>query len=366
MKILIIPMLVAGAALLTGCQQQPQETPSNVTEAPTTPVIKKEDAVAEVNGQYISKTALADLEKEVSQRGHGMTFPKDKLVEELIQREILMQDALQKQLDKTPEYSQQLENAKKSILTQLELKNFLNENPVTDADIKAEYDSQIAAETGTEYKARHILVKTEDEAKKLIAELDKGGDFAALANKHSLDAKESQNGGDLGWFVSSQMVAPFSDAVMKLENGKYTKTPVQTQFGWHVILRENSRAQVPPPLESVKDQLMPYLQRKKVQNMIENLRKQAKVEVLIPLAEEKPKAKTPAPAEESKAAAPAEGEQAKAAENAGKSAAEAPEDVKSEAPETAKPADQAAETVKEESAEEVKSEKPVESGDAKK
>ena len=339
MKKLIIPMLVAGTAVLTGCQQQ-QGTQSDLSSAPSTPVIKKEDAVAEVNGQYISKAALADLEKEVSQRSHGMTFPKDKLVEELIQRELLVQDALKRQLDKTPEYAEQLENAKKSILTQLDLKTFLSEHPVTDAEVKAEYDKQIAAETGTEYKARHILVKTEGEAKKIIAELDKGADFAKLANKYSLDAKESQNGGELGWFAASQMVAPFSDAVMKLENGKYTKTPVQTQFGWHVILRENSRAQVPPPLESVKDQLMPFLQRKKVQDMIEELRKQAKVEVLIPVSEEKPKAQAPASTEEGKAA-----EQAKAEEKTDKSG-DAPAEGKSEtaqpAVETAKPAESAA------------------------
>ena len=133
-------------------------------------------------------------------------------------------------------------------------------------------------------------MKTEAEAKKLIAELDKGGDFAKLANKNSLDAKESQNGGDLGWFVAGQMVAPFSEAVAKLEKGQYTKTPVQTQFGYHVILREDSRAQTPPPLEAVKEQLTPYLQRKKVQNMVETLRKQAKVEILVPLTDEPPKA----------------------------------------------------------------------------
>lgn len=344
MKKLIIPMLVAGTAVLTGCQQQ-QGTQSDLSSAPSTPIIKKEDAVAEVNGQYISKAALADLEKEVSQRSHGMTFPKDKLVEELIQRELLVQDALKRQLDKTPEYAEQLENAKKSILTQLDLKNYLSEHPVTEADVKAEYDKQIAAETGTEYKARHILVKTEDEAKKIIAELDKGADFAKLANKYSLDAKESQNGGDLGWFAASQMVAPFSDAVMKLENGKYTKTPVQTQFGWHVILRENSRAQVPPPLESVKDQLMPFLQRKKVQSMIEDLRKQAKVEVLIPVSEEKPKAQAPASTEEGKAA-----EQAQAEKKTDKSG-DAPVAGKSEAAQPAAETAKSAESAASESAE---------------
>ncbi|MDD1612113.1 MAG: peptidylprolyl isomerase, partial [Methylococcaceae bacterium] len=280
--------------------------------------------VASVNGKYISKAQLESLEKEIAMRAHGASFPKEKLVEELIQRELLVQDALQKQLDKSPEYLEQLEEAKKSILTQTELKNFFKTNPVTDAEVKAEYDSKIVAETGTEYKARHILVKTEDEAKKIIKELDKGGDFAKLANKHSIDAKESQNGGDLGWFSANQMVQPFSEAVTKLEKGKYTAAPVKTQFGWHVILREDSRAQTPPPLEAVKDQLTPYLQRQKFQKMIETMRQQAKVEILVPLTEEKPKAEEAAPAESAPAPAEAEKPDAEPAKEEVKPAEPAP------------------------------------------
>ena len=282
MKKMIIPLLVAGTALIAGCDQKAANTSA-------TPAIDKADAVAIVNGQYIAKSTLDQLQKEISERGHGQTFPKEKLVEELIQRELLVQDAEQKHLDKSTEILAQLDSAKKTLLTQADVQNFIKANPVTDAEVKAEYDSKVAGENGTEYKARHILVKTEDEAKKLIAELDKGADFAKLANKNSLDAKESQNGGDLGWFVPGQMVAPFSAAVEKLEKGKYTKTPVQTQFGWHVILREDSRKQTPPPLEAVKEQLMPYLQRKKVQTMVETLRKQAKVEILVPLTDDQPK-----------------------------------------------------------------------------
>ncbi|HEY8097681.1 MAG TPA: peptidylprolyl isomerase, partial [Methylobacter sp.] len=185
---------------------------------------------------------------------------------------------------------------------------------------------------GTEYKASHILVKTEEEAKKLIAELDKGADFAKLANKHSLDAKESQNGGDLGWFSAGQMVAPFSEAVAALEKGKYTKEPVKTQFGYHVILKEDSRALTPPPLEAVKEQLTPFLQRKKVQGMIEGLRKQAKVEILVPLTDEQPKAEAaPAAAEQPTA------EPAKAAEGAAatEKAAEPAKSIEGAAPQTA-------------------------------
>ncbi|MGZ4981436.1 MAG: peptidylprolyl isomerase [Methylobacter sp.] len=327
-----IPLLVVGTALIAGCNQEKSTDAGSTPAATVSPAVDKADAVAVVNGQYIPKSSLETLEKEIAERSHGQTFPKEKLVEELVQRELLVQDALQKQLDKSPEFIAQLEAAKKALLTQAELQNFIKANPVTDAEIKAEYDSKVAAEKGTEYKARHILVKTEAEAKKLIAELDKGADFAKLANKYSLDAKESQNGGDLGWFSAAQMVPPFSEAVAALEKGKYTKEPVKTQFGYHVILKEDSRPVTPPPLEAVKEQLTPFMQRKKVQGMIETLRNQAKVEILVPLAEEKPKTEaapaeaatptptTEAPAEEkpaTPAAEPAKPEEpAKAAEPA--------------------------------------------------
>ena len=285
MKNKIIPLLVVGTALISACNQQAGTS--------TAPAVAKEDAIAEVNGVYIAKATLTELEKEIAERSHGQKFPKEKLVEELIQRELLVQDANKKQLGNSAEIIAQLDSAKKSLLTQADVQNFIKSNPVTDAEIKTEYDAKVAGENGTEYKARHILVKTEDEAKKIIAELDKGGDFAKIANKVSLDGKDTQNGGDLGWFVASQMVAPFSDAVIKLDKGQYTKSPVQTQFGWHVILREDSRAQTPPSLDSVKEQLLPYLQRKKVQDFVEGLRKSAKVEILLP-KEEPAKASEPA------------------------------------------------------------------------
>lgn len=344
-----IPLLVAGTALLAGCNQE--KAADNA--APTTtaaPAVSKADAIAEVNGQYIPKSALDTLEKEIAERAHGQTFPKEKLVEELVQRELLIQDAQQKQLDKSPEFIAQLDAAKNALLTQASLQNFIKANPVTDEELKAEYDSKVAAEKGLEFKARHILVKTEDEAKKLIAELDKGADFAKLANKHSLDAKESQNGGDLGWFSPAQMVAPFSEAVAALEKGKYTKEPVKTQFGYHVILKEDSRPITPPPLEAVKEQLAPFMQRKKVQGMIESLRKQAKVEILVPLTDEQPKAEAaPAPAAEQPAAQTGEQQPAATPAPAAEPAkpAEASAQEKSAEPAaTPAPADQPAETKK--------------------
>jgi len=344
MKKKFIPLLVVGTALIASCNQEKAADTGSAPAATATPAINKADAVAVVNGQYIAKSALETLEKEVAERSHGQTFPKEKLIEELVQRELLVQDATQKQLDKSPELVAQLEAAKKALLTQADLQNFIKANPVTDAEIKAEYDSKVAAEKGTEFKASHILVKTEAEAKKLIAELDKGADFAKLANKNSLDAKESQNGGDLGWFSAAQMVAPFSEAVAALEKGKYSKEPVKTQFGFHVILKEDSRPVTPPPLEAVKEQLTPFLQRKKVQGMIETLRKQAKVEVLVPLTDEAPKAEAaPAPAAEpatpTAEQAPTAAEPAEAPASAEKPATPAEEPAKAAEPAPAAPAE---------------------------
>jgi len=279
MKLKIIPLILASAAMMAGCEK---------TEAPVTaPAVSKEDAVASVNGVYISKKTLATLEKEISERSHGQDFPQEQLLEELIQRELLVQQALQKGLDKTPEVIERLETVKNSLLSQAALQDYLKANPVSDEEIKAEYDSKMA-EMGDEYKARHILVKTEDEAKKIIAELEKGGDFQELAKKYSIDPAGSE-GGDLGWFTADRMVPPFSEAVIAMENGKFSKEPVQTQFGWHIILREESRAITPPPFDAVKDQIRPMLQRQKAQTMIQNLRNGAKVEILL--------APEPAPAE---------------------------------------------------------------------
>ncbi|OQW71508.1 MAG: peptidylprolyl isomerase [Proteobacteria bacterium ST_bin11] len=314
MKLKLIPLILASSILLPGCFEE--KTKEAAPQA--APTVSKEDAVASVNGTYISKKTLETLEKEIAERSQGQTFPKEQLLEELIQRELLIQQAVQKQLDKSPEVIERMATVRNSLLSQAALQDYLKANPVTDEEIKTEYDSKMA-NMGSEYKARHILVKTEDEAKKLIAELEKGGDFTALAKKHSIDPMGSE-GGDLGWFTADRMVPPFSEAVVALENGKFSKQPVQTQFGWHVILREESRALTPPPFDSVKEQIRPMLQRQKAQAMIENLRKNAKVEVLLPPTPPKQEEAQPAvtadPAAPVPADEPAPAEPASAAPNA--------------------------------------------------
>lgn len=268
MKFKMIPLLLTSAILSTACDKL-----NNLN----VPSVKKEDAVASVNGTYISKKTLETLEKEISERSQGQKFPQEQLLEELIQRELLIQQAKDKKLDNSPEVVERLTTIKNSLLSQAALQDYLKNNPVSDEELKSEYDLQMS-KMNEEYKARHILVKTEDEAKKLIAELEKGADFATLAKKHSQDQAP---GGDLGWFTADRMVPEFSQAVVLLENGKFTKTPVKSQFGYHVILREDSKKLTPPPLESIKEQFRPYLQRQKAQKFIEGLRSSAKVEILL-------------------------------------------------------------------------------------
>lgn len=286
MKIKPISLLLLSAALTAGCEIQKTDT------AGSGPAISKSEAIAEVNGSLISKAALEMLKQDIAKRAPGQSIPEEKLVEELVQREILVQQAIEKGLDKSPDFQTRLDAIRKSLLTQALLEDYMKTNPITDEDLKAEYNKLVGQESGSEYKARHILVKTEDEAKQIIAELDKGADFAELAKKKSTGPSAAK-GGDLGWFAPQQMVPPFSEAVIALENNKYTSAPVQTQFGWHVILREDSRSKNPPPFDAIKEQLRPLVERRKVQEFIAQLRKDAKVEILTPPAEQQqPEAET--------------------------------------------------------------------------
>ncbi len=165
----------------------------------------------------------------------------------------------------------QIELQYRAILAQAVVSDWLASNPATEEEIQEAYASQALLAPDLQFKARHILVETQGAATDLITQLDAGADFAALATEHST-GPSAASGGDLGWFSPNQMVAPFSDAVARLLNGTYTKTPVQTDFGWHVILREESRNNEPPPLESVRDVVKQNVEQQKFQAFLEGLR----------------------------------------------------------------------------------------------
>ncbi|MEJ2603219.1 MAG: peptidylprolyl isomerase [Gammaproteobacteria bacterium] len=196
---------------------------------------------------------------------------RDQLRGEVADLYLMAEEAEAKGLDNDPEVAAQIELQRLSVLASSLAANYLEENPPTEAELRAEYNVQVAGFQPKQYKARHILVETEDEAKGLITELDDGADFVELAIEKST-GPSGPNGGDLGWFPPDSMVKPFSDAVVALDNGAYTSEPVQTQFGWHVILREDSRETDPPSFEEVKDRLRPSVEQKKLQSYLDGLR----------------------------------------------------------------------------------------------
>ncbi len=197
---------------------------------------------------------------------------RDSVLGELQDLYLLTTQARAKELAKGARTKAQIELQSRGILAQAVASDFVVRNQATDEEIKAAYDEQITLAPPLEYKARHILVESQGEAADLISELQGGADFVELAKEKS-KGPSGPNGGDLGWFSPNQMVAPFSQAVANLEDGEFTKAPVQTQFGWHVILREESRQTTPPTLESVRDVVKQRIEQQKLQDYIANLRK---------------------------------------------------------------------------------------------
>lgn len=197
--------------------------------------------------------------------------------EELVRRTLMAQEATKKGLDKKPEFMGQMELAKQALLIRAFVVDFVKNNPVSDAQLKQDYEALKTQLGDTEFHARHILVETEAEAKAIIAKLDKGEKFANLANQ-SKDTGSKETGGDLGWNVPTAFVKPFGDALGKLGKGKYTKEPVKSDFGYHVILLEDTRPLPIPTFEEVKPQLTQRANQQKLEKMVEELRAKAKVE----------------------------------------------------------------------------------------
>lgn len=235
--------------------------------------------VATVNGTAIPRARLEYLMRQQLQRGAPDNEQTRAIVrEDLINRELVSQAAVRAGTAKKREVQTQLEVTRQEVLVGAYLSDYLRENAVTDADVKKEYD-RVREETGaSEYKARHILVESEEEAKRLIAELQKGGKFDELAKKSSKDEGTRELGGDLDWKVPSTLEKPFADAMMGLEKGKFTGAPVRTRFGYHVIQLDDVRAVDFPPLAQVHPQIQQRLVRQKVEDLVRELRAQAKVE----------------------------------------------------------------------------------------
>ncbi len=264
-------LLAAGALalpLLAAAQNAPAPQP-----------VPKEGPIAKVNGVAVPRARFDFMMQQQHARGAPDSEQvRNAVREDLIDREVVSQEAAKNGLGKSPDVQTQMDMARQGVLVNAYVTDYFKKHPITEADIQKEYDQAKAQRGDKEYKARHILVETEDQAKGLIADLKKGAKFEDLAAKNSKDPGTKDRGGDLGWNAPGIFDKQFADAMVKLDKGKMTETPVHTKFGYHVIQLEDVRQANFPALPEVKSQVQQHLQQKKLQELVQGLRAKAKVE----------------------------------------------------------------------------------------
>jgi len=237
-------------------------------------------AVATVNGKPIYKQTYEAYVAHKKKQDPKFDAVKNKetLIQELINRELMLQDAKRLKLEKDKDVLFQLEQYRIDLLIKHAISKKMLATPISDTELKIEYDRRVKAANVKEYKARHILLKDEAKAKSVIKELDNGKEFIKLAKAYST-GPTGKTGGDLGWFNSRQMVPEFSKAVATMKKGTYTKAPVKTKFGWHIIKLEDTRKMEPPKFKDIKKQIRAIMQNKKLQEYIITLREKAKIKI---------------------------------------------------------------------------------------
>ncbi|MEW8159321.1 MAG: peptidylprolyl isomerase [Candidatus Thiodiazotropha endolucinida] len=310
MKTKILLAAVCSAGLLTACNQSTDQAstaaktdsdrPATVPEMnePTTGDMDVETLLT-VNGEAITRTMYSlyfqDRMRNVPDAQNSPEMQMS-VLNELSNIIIVAQDAEKQGILQRPEVAASVDLLKAKLLTQIAIQDFAGSHEPSEEDIQKAYQEDYAGQSGNEYKARHILVKEQDEATALIEKLNGGADFAELAVEHST-GPTGKNGGDLGWFDVAQMVKPFGDALKTLDKGKYSAAPVETQFGWHVILLEDTRVSEAPSLDSVKGKIVNKLKQVALSDYMQGLRDSSK------LVFNEKNAK-PAPAADPSAAAP--------------------------------------------------------------
>jgi peptidyl-prolyl cis-trans isomerase C len=268
-----------------GAAPAQSESPAAKAEKPAAPTAKAPAAKApagkpvSVNGRAIPRSRVEFYVRQQAAQGMPDTNETRRaIVDQLISQEVVAQEAEKKGFAKKPEFQTQMELTRQRLLIQAYMQDHFKAHPVNDEQMLAEYNKVKAARGGDkEYKARHVLVDKESEAKDIVEQLKKGAKLEDLA-KQSKDTGSKDRGGDLGWNTPGTFVKPFADALAKLEKGKYTESPVQTQYGWHVILLEDVRPMSFPAFDEVKPQLQARLQEQEVQKLVQSLRSKAKIE----------------------------------------------------------------------------------------
>ena len=271
--------LVAGTfALAAGAQDKAAPKKSSEASAPAKKTASASQRVT-VNGVAIPQARIDAMNKELTAQGQPDNPERHAAVrEELVNREVLAQAALKRGLDKSPDVAAQIEMARQAVLVRALFEAEMKSHPVSDADLAKQYE-QFKGSMGTnEYKVAHILVDKEDDAKQIIADLGKGGDFAKIAKEKSKDPGSKDNGGDLDWGPSARYVKPFSDAVTSQQKGTISAAPVKTDFGYHVIRVDDMRPLKVPEFAELKEQFRQRAQQAQIQKFVLDLRSKAKVE----------------------------------------------------------------------------------------
>lgn len=268
-----------GAQAQDAAKSPPKDAAKGAAKGAPKPAAKGGEAIARVNGVPIPKSRLDAMVLQQQARGTPDSEQTRALVrDELVNREIVAQEAVKAGLAKNAEVQAQIDSARQEILVGAYVRDWLRKHPISDAEIQQEYDRAKGQTGDQEYKARHILVETEDQAKAMIADLKKGAKFDELAAKNSKDTGTKDRGGDLDWNVPGVFDKQFSDAMVKLEKGKYTETPVRTRFGFHVIQLDDVRSVKFPALADVKPRIQQQLVQGKIEELVRGLRAKAKIE----------------------------------------------------------------------------------------
>jgi peptidyl-prolyl cis-trans isomerase C len=236
--------------------------------------------VTTVNGKPVPKSRVDLLVKQATRGGQQPVTPelRKRAEDEVVMREIFTQAAEKQGVAASQSYKEQMELVRQTVLIREMFEDYKKKHPATEAEAKAEYETRKAAQSGTEYHARHILVETEDEAKKLIADIKGGAKFEDVAKKSSKDTGSAETGGDLDFAKPDNYVPEFSAAMVKLKKGEMTDTPVKSQFGYHIIKLEDTREAQFPSFEEAKPQLMQMVEQAKLQKYQEDLKKAAKTD----------------------------------------------------------------------------------------
>jgi len=278
-KAIIISIFLAG--ILTACGGGGEKaTSSDENKTSMTTEKGNSDVIAVVNGKDIyGNDFSAYVKQRKAGKPKGSNVSDSRLLDEFINFELAVQDAEKKGLQNDAALKKNLTNQRRTLLVNAAFNDFITNNPLTDDEMRKDYESRMSELTLTEYRLRHILLNDGDNATLAMGELNKGGDFLAMVKKYSTGPSANEDG-LLGWQSEFDLLPEFRGPITKLEKGQYARTPIKTQFGWHILYLDDVRVTPPPKYEDVKDRVRVVLQRRQVEDYFLKLRTSAEIKIV--------------------------------------------------------------------------------------